>query len=202
MYAGHGSELLQALKFLFDNELTDIRIEFKHKKKNLSVSINNVARIYSIRKVLIDLYIEDDIYFKQGWAEPDNIRYWGKYIDFIINKDSVHEPKKGRKTKHHSTGLLISFLQRYLQEYTEIKAEEGIVLSRSQATFISKFLKLLNFLKDDYAWEEDNMRHILVKFLSRSKENAQSLDIKEIMINHKKEEKEYKAKIKEINKNK
>ena len=62
------------------------------------------------------------------------------------------------------TGWPIDALQVYLQEFTEMKADEGIPISRIQASFIYKFLKIFNLIPDNYGWQEDNIRHILNKF--------------------------------------
>lgn len=167
--SGRDKELLESLKFLYDN-FKSLKIVIKHKTENLSTSINNKQLIFEVRKALTEYYMMNDIYFKLGFSKEEKILDWGIYLGMVIAEKNIYS-RKGRPKKHIFTGSYIDALQTYLQGFTELKAEEGTSISRSQASFIYKFLNLLGLIPDNLSWEEDNIRHILDKFRIRKKQS-------------------------------
>lgn len=171
--SGRDMELLESLKFLYDN-FKSLKIVIKHKTENLNKSINNKQLIFEIRKALTEYYMMNDIYFKAGFSKEENIKDWGYYLGLVIAEKNIFS-RKGRPKKHIFTGSYIDALQTYLQEFTELKAEEGTSISRSQASFIYKFLNQWGLIPENLSWEEDNIRHILDKFRAKKKQ-AQKLN--------------------------
>ena len=112
----------------------------------------------------------NDIYFKVGFSNAEKIQDWGNYLGMVIAEKNIFL-RKGRPKKHIFTGNYIDALQRYLQRYTDLKAEEETSISRSQASFIYKYLNLWGLIPDNLNWEEDNIRHILDKFRARKKQS-------------------------------
>lgn len=163
--SGMGEQEIEALKFLFEYDLSEIKIDIKHKTKNVSVSIKNLILIYKLREALHNMYIEDCSYFNAGLLNPSEITDWGGYYNLIVNLEDGFVKRKGRKRKHHSTGRYIKYLKNYLQEFTHLKSEQGILISRSQASFIFKFLDAIGFIDNEFAWKEDNIRLILSKHI-------------------------------------
>ncbi len=163
--SGSSEQHLEALKFLFEHDLSELKIDIKHKTKNVSVSIKNVILLFRIREALHNLYIEECSYFNTGELDPDEITDWEGYFNLVTNLEGGFVKRKGRKKKHHSTGRYVNYLKIYLQEYTPLKAENGILISRSQASFIFKFLEAIGFIDDEFAWKEDNIRLILSKYI-------------------------------------
>lgn len=198
---GKDEDLLYTLKFLYDNDIQNVKIDLKNKKYNQSTSINNHELIQVIKKALLDYFIETDYYFEQGFSRPEEIKDWGEYINFIILEKECYSAKKGRKSKYPLAGRLIDSLQKYLQEYTEIKAEEGTTISRRQASFIYNLLNIFDLIHDKLAFEEDNIRHILTKYREKqSKKKA--TNVEKAMNEYSEYSESMKAKIKKINKNK
>ena len=156
-------ELLYALRFLYENELKEVKIVFRHKTKSLSTTVNNLLLINVIRKALLEDYIENDIDFQQGFMERENVKDWGKYFNFVIIEEEAKEENKGSKKKP-APGSYIDILQSYLQEYTEIKADKEMLVSKKQAVFMYKFLSIFGLVTDKLAWEEENIRQILTKY--------------------------------------
>lgn len=167
--SGRDKELHESLKFLYDN-FKSLKIVIKHKTENLSTSINNKQIIFEVRKALTEYYIMNDIYFKVGFSNAEKIQDWGNYLGMVIAEKNIFL-RKGRPKKHIFTGNYIDALQRYLQRYTDLKAEEETSISRSQASFIYKYLNLWGLIPDNLNWEEDNIRHILDKFRARKKQS-------------------------------
>lgn len=166
-FSGLKKELLNSLKFLYDYDKS-IKIVIKHKTENLSASVNNKQLIFIIRKALTEYFMMNDIAFKGGFSKEENIKDWGYYLGLVIAEKNLYS-KKGRPKKHIFTGNYIDALQKYLQEFTELKAEEVTSISRSQASFIYKFLNLFGLIPDNLSWEEDNIRHILDRFREKKK---------------------------------
>jgi hypothetical protein len=198
---GEKKELLNALKFLYDNEIIDTKIVLKHKTRNLSITINNQLLINLIKESLLKEFIDTDSYFKQEFIKPEEVEDWGKYFSFLLLEEEAKQVKKGRKKKPGFTGSFIDTLQIYLQEYTELKADKEISISRKQASFIFKFLDVLDLIPDSLTWEEDNIRHMVNKFRAIRMEKIPfdyKLGIKEYSEYSKKK----KSKLKNISKNK
>jgi hypothetical protein len=160
---GKYKELRNANKFFQDNRLRDIKIVIKNKTKNLSTAIDNILLIDLLRDAISKEYEKDIVYIeplKMKEEEDQGVVYMDK---------ELAEVKKGRKRNPNSLGRNIAALQIYLQEFTELKAEEGILISRSQASFIYEFLDLIGIISKDLAWKEDNIRHIYLKYKERLK---------------------------------
>ena len=166
--SGRDKELLVSLKFLYDN-FESLKIVLKHKTEIKSSTINDNQLIFVIRKALTEYYMMNDIYFKLGYIKAERIKDWGNYLGLVFAEKNIYS-NQGRPKKHIHTGLYIDALQRYLQGYTELKAEEGTSISRSQASFISKYLNVLGLFPENLSWEEDNIRHILDKYRAKKKQ--------------------------------
>lgn len=197
---GKKKELLQALEFIYVNELAEIKVVLKHRIKNLSIAINNQILLGIIREALLNEFIETDLYFQQGFVKPEDIPDWGKYFDFINIEEEAKPIKKGRKRKP-SQGGKIEILQMYLQLFTDLKADKENTISRKQASFIFKFLSELNLMPDNLSWQEDNIRHILNKF-RELKESGKFYDYKIALDEYAKYYKKMRTKLMKINKNK
>lgn len=197
---GYRAELLMALKFLFTNECSNVKIEFKHVTKNESTSIRNTKLIKTLRELLLNNLLETDFYIVSGMINKDDVPDWGNFIDIVL-KESVLESRKGRTPKYNIEPLKIDSLQRYLQEYTELKAEQGIVISRSQALFIFKFLQSIQIIPADLSWKEDNIRLLLTKF-RKKKEGELSKSMEEHLAKHENEKNQIKSKFMGFNEKK
>jgi len=175
---GKEDEMFHALRFLFSFKANEIKLDLKHKSLNISASITNPLLIEFIHKSLTNELISNNHIYQKKLVDPENPEEYAEFKRYISSKISEYKKKdikKGRKTKHKSTGSKIDSLQRYLQEYTELKAEQNIVISRKQSLFIYKFLYLLDVFPESLTWEEDNIRHILTKFrVSRDNHPARS----------------------------
>jgi hypothetical protein len=156
-------ELLYALKFLYENELKDIRVIFRRKTKNISTPIDNLLLVNVIRKALLEEYIENDIDFQQGFMDPEAIRDWDEYFNLVIIEEEAKEENKESKKKP-APGSYIDILQSYLQEYTDMKADKEVLVSHEQASFMFKYLSTLGLIKDKEPWDEDNIRQMLTKY--------------------------------------
>ena len=156
-------ELLYALRFLYENELKDVRVILRRKTKNISTPVNNLLLVNVIRKALLEEFIENDIDFQQGFMNPETVKDWGEYFNLVIIEEEAKEENKGSKKKP-AHGSYIDILQSYLQEYTEMKADKEFLVSHEQASFMFKFLSTLGLITDKQAWEEDNIRQILTNY--------------------------------------
>jgi len=156
-------ELLYALRFLYENELKEVRVIFRRKTKNMSTPVNNLLLVNVIRKALLEEFIENDIDFQQGFVNPETVKDWGEYFNLVIIEEEAKEENKESKKKP-APGSYIDILQSYLQEYTEIKADKEMLVSHEQASFMFKFLSTLGLITDKQAWEEEKIRQILTKY--------------------------------------
>ncbi len=201
-FHGKQDELLYALKFLFNNDTENIILDLKEKIHINKTSISNQILIQVIKKALLEYFIETDIYIEQGFSKIEEIEDWGRYFDFILLEKECYSVKKGRRSKHSLAGKTIDYLQKYLQEYSEIKAEKGTSISRRQASFIYKFLNIFEIIPDKLAWEEDNIRHILTKYREKQSKKNPAPNIEKAIKEYSEYSEGMKAKIKKINKNK
>ena len=168
-YSSKREELNNVLQFLISFDTAEIKIDFKHTRKNITTSIKNEILIQAIFESLAEYFIKNDYYIEQGFAEPEEIKDLSKYLNFVIEEQKLSDPvviKHGRKKKHGRTAMIIDNLQKYLQRYTHLKAEEGISVSRRQSIFIYKFLIVLDIIPDNLSWQADNIRLILNKYRS------------------------------------
>lgn len=166
---GRRIEILSALKFLYNNESIKLKIDIKHKSENLGTTILDPIFIDAIKKTLLDFYIKFDSSVKTDIRDIENFQDWNEYFDYVIENDQPEDIKVGRKPKHLITGQIIDSLQIYLQNYTNIIAEAGVPIARSQSTFIYEFLLLFDLIPDPVSWSHDNVRLILKKFRSENK---------------------------------
>jgi len=176
--SGQRQELIQVLGFLASHNSTDIKIDFKQRSENSSISIKHPNIIETIKRALVEDLFRNDTLTEFGFVQREEIQNLGKYLKLVIEVEKVensHIKKFGRKRKHRPTERLIDFLQIYLQNYTHLKAEEGTQISRGQSTFIYKFLNTLDIIPDDFSWAEDNIRHILTKFRAKKAQKPQNM---------------------------
>jgi hypothetical protein len=165
-YSSLKKELLESLKYLYTNR--DLEIVFRNIHDNKSAVIRNLDYIKTIKQTLIqslfDLYpdqILKDLYTKEYFDEHALI-----IIDELI-ADIPSRTHKGRKKIHKYTGDYIWPIHNYLEKYTHLKADEGVLISRRQSSFIYKFLSVFNLFSQTLYWEEDNIRHIFVGYMKR-----------------------------------
>lgn len=146
-------ELNEALQLIKSSKKSDISITIKNK------SILNKAEISSqhITEKITKLIAEE---------------YDKKYLLISADKGCYHlyswpnpNMPKGRKPKHENLGYFSHMLQSYLQEYTHLKAEEGISISNQQAKFIYSFMDILAIIDiPEGSYEIDYIRKYLKKY--------------------------------------
>jgi hypothetical protein len=164
-------ELVESLHFLSSFDISDLNIELKHQKLKLAVPIKDVGTIKLFQKFLLKYYIK----LQEGTNKEQNnidFKYWESKINLAIDEIILFpKAKKGRRDIHHYTGEYIEILQRYLQEYTDLKADRGKIISRKQSLFIYKFLNFYELIREGLSYEQDNIRHILKKHFEQSDDN-------------------------------
>lgn len=189
------SELLYAFRFLFNHNLRDIKIDLKHTSKKESASIknelllneirkalleyfvkndrsfmavdpNNETLLNKIRKLLLDYFPENDSFFMAVDPNPETIDDWGKLFKDLVSEKEKHTTPRGRKNKNIQIGRMVDSLQKYLQEYTEIKAEGKVSISNQQGAFIFSFLNRINIIipEDDFYHDKEYIRNILNRY--------------------------------------
>ncbi len=206
LFHGKSEELDSALLFLYGYKDAEMKIEFKHTKENISTPIKNPILIEVVRKALRKYFEENDIFVEQGFVKPKDILNFKNYVEFVAKErkdETSRNPKinrKGRKYKYAGIADMIDGLQIFLQNYTNLKAEENIIISRQQASFIYNFLVIIEIIPDNLAWKEDNIRHVLAKYKKR-KSSYKPISYNKAMNDYDIYEKSMKAKIKNINKN-
>ena len=158
-------ELISALRLLYS--YTSLNIQIKSITKIDSFSINNPEIIELIKESLLNLYIKKHPCFKKRLDKDLYLEFKTLEMNYVLNKSmfSRYRSKRGRPQKQE-TGELIHRLQLYLQGHTNLKANEGNIISRKQSEFIFALFKLLNLYKDsdDIEYGADNIYHLLVKF--------------------------------------
>jgi hypothetical protein len=143
---GLNIELLQTLKLLYDykNGLSFNII----RKQKVHASIQNSILIEAISQSLFEFFKEHDFNLSTGNPWPKDIQDWGEYFDSRINEQKIQTSKKGRKRGNYSVKKIIFYLWKYLQEYTEFKAEAGAGYSQEQARFIFCFLEISGLIEN------------------------------------------------------
>jgi hypothetical protein len=202
--SGKQDQLLQALRFLEMHSSSDVKINFKHTIKNESASITNQLLIDIIKNALKVHFFENDIFIEQGFVNPEEINDLSTYLGFVSDEAKIENSnlqQKGRKRKYGQAGIMIDIMQTYLQKYTLLLAEPDISISRSQASFIYKFLNILEMVPDNLSWQEDNIRLILNKYRT-IKSSKTPINVSASLKEYEVYEKAIIAKIKDINKNK
>lgn len=160
-YEDYDLEHLKAIKFLLDTRTEDLIVDFKHKLYSKPLTLNNVKIITFIKEALLDNFFRT----KHELPSKRGEEYWSKAIEQDISELEKAKGKAGRKKKYHFLGSHIYTLRRYLQDNTDLKGREGILISRRQSLFIFKFLSLYGLIGDDITSKEDNIYHILEDYL-------------------------------------
>ncbi|HPJ87432.1 MAG TPA: hypothetical protein PLU55_04910 [Candidatus Pacearchaeota archaeon] len=160
-YEDYELEHLKAIKFLLDTRTEDILIDFRNKLYSKSLTLNNAKIITFIKEAMLDNFfrIKHELPSKRGKE------YWSNAIEQNIAELEKVKSKSGRKRKYHFLGSHIYTLRRYLQDNTDLKAREGILISRRQSLFIFNFLSIYGFIGDDITSKEDNIYHILEDYV-------------------------------------
>jgi hypothetical protein len=172
-------EELQALKYLFENK--DIEIKIKSLKKKEGISIKNTVLIDVINESLLNFFMKEDKYYKfDKYFNKINPSYpnldidsWGKYLDFRFSKEKEKAFRKGRKIESIALYKIVYLLQKYLQVFTELKAEEGAGYSNKQGRFIFSFLEIHglidNLIEKKVSRKEDIILHYLDSYRELNK---------------------------------
>lgn len=147
-------ELLKALKLMYSERFeVDIRSsKFKSKAIIKNSELKNI-----IKESLFNLFVKREVAFVLRWAKVEEVENFEALFSFLLEAE---REKAGRHKEQLLTGACSNYLQRYLQEFTDLKTE-GITISNQQALFIYKFLNILNFFKEELSYKEDNIRKIL-----------------------------------------
>lgn len=156
-------ELIQALKFIID-EKKGYKIEFKSNGnlKTKLVRIENQSLIHIIEKSLFDYFKENEEDYSEEETEKSGLE---PFLNLKFEEEKGKQ-RKGRKRSCNNIGKLAYYLQKYLQEFTEIKCKEEAGYSNEQAKFIFKFLEIfgLNNKIKGYSNIEDNIAYHLTQY--------------------------------------
>ncbi|HPQ79080.1 MAG TPA: hypothetical protein PLG47_01385 [Candidatus Dojkabacteria bacterium] len=150
-------EHLKAIRFLLDNRIEDIILDFRHKLYSKPLTLNNAELIAFIKEAMLNNFfaLQHELPSKRGKE------YWSKVIEQKISELEKAKSKAGRKRKYHFLGSHIYTLRRYLQDNTDLKTREGILISRRQSLFIFKYLSIYGMIGEDITSKEDLIYHIL-----------------------------------------
>jgi hypothetical protein len=173
-------ELFQAIKLLQHFE-KGISINIIRKQK-LQASIQNQDLIKIIYKGLIEYFREEhqfdyDILHSEPNKKFESVfgKDWDDYLEFLLSKVKAKTSKKGRPNHSQYIKKMINCLWKYLQEYTDFKAEEGKVYSNDQARFIYNFLHILGLI--DKTNKRFNKQDIIGYYLMANKKLAIKKDL-------------------------
>jgi hypothetical protein len=199
-------EMLQALQFTMKHCVLQTSITMKDKKKNESVKIEQPLVIHTIFEALKALWIEHDTQIEQGIVHPEKVKNWELYIDMRIEEmEAKAKKKKGRPKRESQKKILMDVVQKYLQQYTSHKADEGIEVSNQQAGIIFKYMDALDAFSEKLSWGADNIKTSLKKYReelhSREQDRKQSVidtPIDELLGQYKKEARAEKRKYRPI----
>jgi len=171
---GFHFELIQALHFLKQNNQVEIKIQSK--VANGGITIQNPELINIIRQGIFDYFKENDLMLFVGKPYPENIADFGEYIEQRFQEEKANTSQKGRKRGSYQIKRIIFHLWKYLQEYTEIKAEAGAEYSREQARFIFRFLEIHGMIEnpDLIARKEDVISYYLKTYKQSRIKNPDS----------------------------
>lgn len=174
-------EELQALKFLHENKRNSIKIKINTNIDSKGISIKNPVLIDVINESLINFFMKEDKYYKfDKYFNKINPSYpnfdidsWGKYLDFRFSKEKEKAFRKGRKIESIALYKIVYLLQKYLQVFTELKAEEGAGYSNKQGRFIFSFLEIHglidNLIEKKVSRKEDIILHYLDSYRELNK---------------------------------
>lgn len=147
------TELLSLIKYfftLFDLDNTQIKVIHKHdKKKSILIKDNLiVSNFFEVaKKLLIETYdypINEN--FDMLIDAPQKLTL--KTINHLI-KENSKKIKVGRKKENRFLFQTIFKLRTFLQNETQIKAEEIYIISNQQCRFIYDYCIELGILKED-----------------------------------------------------
>ena len=152
-------ELIQALHFLMENNQVEIQIKSKKLKGGISIQDSDLIQI--IQQSLFEFYKEHKFIDSPG-NNQEEISDWGEHIEKAFNEIKAKISKKGRKKGNFQIKRITFYLWKYLQDNTEIKAEEGAESSREQSRFIFRFLEIYGIIDNpDFSRKEDNISYYL-----------------------------------------
>lgn len=166
-------ELIQALHYLHENKQVEIQI--KSLKKKGGILIQNPDIIQIISGSLFEYFKENDISFEMG-KNPEDISDWGAYIKERFAEEKSRTSKRGRKKGIYQIKRITFFLWKYLQEYTDIKAEAGAGYSNEQARFIFSFLEIYGLIENpDLLTRKEDIIAYYLKSYKQSRIKNQNL---------------------------
>jgi len=157
-------ELIQALHYFSENKEVEIKIQSK--VKTGGITIQNPDLINTIQQGIFDYFKENDLMLFVGEPYPEDIENWGEYIEQRYQEEKAHASQKGRKKGSYQIKRITFHLWKYLQDFTEIKAEVGAEYSREQTRFIFRFLEIYGLIEnpDLIARKEDTISYYLKAF--------------------------------------
>lgn len=170
------AELFNALELLLNND-KDISIEI-YRKQIHQVSIHNPILIRKIKEALHEKM--EAGYTGRYYSEYqlDIKADWGKYIKGKLTKIKESSPRKGRPKENNQLKSMIFCLWNYLQNNTQLIADNGKTYSRRQARFIFSFLEIHKLIDQSITNKEDVIAYYLNTFKKSRNENLQrSFDI-------------------------
>jgi hypothetical protein len=159
-------EIINALILLYSNP-KQVAISFNHISESKKALIQTPYIIKKLRNKLLKMYIKNDSLFKIGKYKKEDITDWGNFLKDIKASDPFLNAKKGRTYKNEFLGFCVQEIFIFLHNFTELKAKNHTQITRKQSAFIYNYLKMIGIIQEDFAWKEDNIRHILEEYFSR-----------------------------------
>jgi len=179
-------ELLQTLNLLLNNN-EGIKIDF-YKKSQHEATIQDKILIKFIKEGLLE-YLKRRYSSSYDWNYLDIDKDWEKYIKDRLLELKKESRKRGRPNENRHLINMIFSLWKYLQNYTELKADEGKTYSNRQAKFIFQFLKIHALINQSISNEKDIIGYYLKTYVKTRKryvqlamEASKSRDLKKEMI--------------------
>jgi hypothetical protein len=153
-------EILQALHYLQENNQVEIKINSLQKMGGITIQSPDLIGI--IQESLFEYFKEHSFLHPSGY-NPENISDSGEHIKKAFREIKTRISKKGRKQGNFQVKRISFTVWKYLQNYTEIKAESGAGYSREQARFIFRFLEIHGMIEnpDLIARKEDVISYYL-----------------------------------------
>jgi len=179
-------ELLQTLNLLLNNN-EGIKIDF-YKKSQHEATIQDKILIKFIKEGLLE-YLKRRYSSSYDWNYLDIDKDWEKYIKDRLLELKKESRNRGRPNENRHLINMIFSLWKYLQNYTELKADEGKTYSNRQAKFIFQFLKIHALINQSISNEKDIIGYYLKTYVKTRKryvqlamEASKSRDLKKEMI--------------------
>lgn len=153
-------ELIQALHYMQENNQVEIKINSLQEKGGITIQSPDLIGI--IQEKLFEYFKEHHFLHPSG-HNPENISDWGEHIKEAFKVVKTKVSKRGRKQGNFQVKRISFTVWKYLQEFTEIKAEAGAGYSREQARFIFRFLEIHGMIEnpDLIARKEDVISYYL-----------------------------------------